>query len=464
MSINRRSFITSSVAGAAGLSLANPSVSSLCAAAQKNAAWTNKMAINPDISNMRVVCFHDEKMCTTPTSSVFTVVNAAVDSDRVGANMDEMAKQLAQKPTADEAWKTIFRSSKPWDQTKAAIKVNAVMPNLPRAAIVKKITDVLFGFGVQPANIVVYDGHSNAAKDDSKDKYLSCASLTDSSKIRAVISDHYKDMGGVQSVTIPGVATAVGPKNLIAGVTDILVNIAVNKGHSEFAGTTTLCLKNHFGTIIEKEGGDAFNLHSTDALININKVDAIVGGTPVRQQLCIIDSLLASKQGPAVSFDSKLDRIIMGTFAGAVDYCCVKKVREEVKNWKHNATAVKRFLSDFGYAETDPEWVEITPTGITTEKVNPVSPAAAVSFTILHPSLRRSTIRFFIPSGNRDRLRTRIFDMRGSLVRELNSPAGSSTILWDGTATGGRSIGTGNYVVAISAGAFRAAEKMTMVQ
>ena len=29
---------------------------------------------------------------------------------------------------------------------------------------------------------------------------------------------------------------------------DILVNCAVNKGHSAYAGGVTLCLKNHFGT------------------------------------------------------------------------------------------------------------------------------------------------------------------------------------------------------------------------
>ncbi|MBN1578760.1 MAG: hypothetical protein JW913_19510 [Chitinispirillaceae bacterium] len=63
--------------------------------------------------------------------------------------------------------------------------------------------------------------------------------------------------------------------------------------------------------------------------------------------------------------------------------CCVKKVREGLKNWKHNSTAVKRFLTDFGYTKTDPAWVEITPAAITAERVNPAGPSNTILFNPL---------------------------------------------------------------------------------
>ena len=46
----------------------------------------------------------------------------AVDTARVQANLDAMAMALAGKCTPDEAWKTIFRSSRPWATTVVAIR------------------------------------------------------------------------------------------------------------------------------------------------------------------------------------------------------------------------------------------------------------------------------------------------------------------------------------------------------
>ncbi|MBN1578757.1 MAG: DUF362 domain-containing protein [Chitinispirillaceae bacterium] len=473
MSINRRSFIKSAAAGAAGISLAGPGVSSIIASTkQDDVVWTDGMAINPAISNLRVVCCHDPEMCKIFSSEDILELNEAVDSEKVAANMDKMAMQLAQKTTAEEAWKTIFRSGKAWNETRVAFKVNAVEEkNLPRIAVIKKIIDVLVGLGVQPANIVLYDGHGNATGTTKLPKYEVCASLTGDKALQAVISRKMEGMGGMEAVTIPGVTGSFGPKDLVSGAIDILVNIAANKGHdSNFhVGRVTLCLKNHFGTFL-KSSGTAENLHSIEALVTINKIAPIIGGNPVRQQLCIVDSLYASAGGPEEWSSGRIDcmpaRIIMGTFAGAVDYCCVKKVRQVVdvlKKWNHVEEEVAQFITGFGYKETDPEWVVLDPTGITTEKVNPVRPSDTFSFILTHASLRQSVIRFFLPKGNREPLRTRIFDMRGSLVRELSSPAGSNAILWDGRAAGGRPISAGNYVIDLSAGAFRAAEKMTVM-
>jgi hypothetical protein len=150
----RRDFFKITTAGATGLVLAK--------ARKAFAEWpsSGSMAINPDISNMRVVACYDTGMVpTAPTTMTFSAQNAAVDTARVQANMDAMAIQLAEKCTPDEAWRTIFRSSTPWASTIVAIKISAAeAKNMARLAVVDKFCRVLNGFGVPAGNISIYDG------------------------------------------------------------------------------------------------------------------------------------------------------------------------------------------------------------------------------------------------------------------------------------------------------------------
>lgn len=471
MTLCRRTFLKSSVGGAAaGVALTSGVVSSVEAATTSSATvWKDKMPINPAIDNMKVVCMHDPKMCDVPEGSSFPLVNKAVKDDIVRTNMDKMAMELTGKTTANDAWKTIFRSGKAWKDTKVMLKVNTVEKTmLARVSVIKKIADVLIDFGVQPSNMVLFDGQGAAYA-----QYTNFVSLTDDTKIRCVLSNKMDSMGGRAAVTIPNVTGSGAPKDLVDGKTDIIVNIAVNKGHASptfGVGLTTLCLKNHYGTFLESSGM-ATNLHNTNALININKIASIVGGDPVRQQLCIIDTLWGCVDGPGAGNGAKFsndeigknNRLIMGTFAGAVDYCCVKKIREPIQKAKHDAN-IPKFVTEFGYKETDPVWVEMTPTGTTIEKVNPPAATKTVDFVLINASFRTSTLRFNIPEGNMEPLRTRIFDLRGSLVAEMQHPANVRSISWDGRSTGGRSVRTGNYVVQISSGNFKDTERMTILK
>jgi hypothetical protein len=76
----------------------------------------------------------------------------------------------------------------------------------------------------------------------------------------------------------------------------------------------------------------------------------------------------------------------MGTFAGAVDYCCVKKVREEImKVTNHETAVIPKFLTAFGYKETDPVYFEMTPETVSVQKVNTVTPSDTFSFTLTVP-------------------------------------------------------------------------------
>ncbi len=107
MENQRRDFLKMTAAGAAGFALLRTD--------NAFAAWpaTGTMAVNPNISNTRVVSCYDKSMMKSTPAASFAAENAAVNTAQVQANMDAMAMQLANQPTADAAWKAIFRSSKP---------------------------------------------------------------------------------------------------------------------------------------------------------------------------------------------------------------------------------------------------------------------------------------------------------------------------------------------------------------
>jgi hypothetical protein len=359
MQKQRRDFLKITAASAAGLALARR-------ADKAFAAWpgTGTLAVNPNIDNMRVVACQDSLMMKNqPTSMTFANENAAIDSARVQANMDAMAMQLANQPTADAAWKAIFRSSKAWAATKVAIKVNCIAPqNMASVCVVQKFCNIFAGFGVLPANIIIYDGNTTYGAGISN--YNSYFSATDTTKTPGVVSSYNTALGGTISAAIPGgnPATATCTADIANGTIDILVNIANNKGHTTF-GNATLTMKNHFGTFAPNHGA------IPDYIFNINKSDAILGGNPVRQQLCFVDSLLANSKINTGNPDKMPNYLIMGVFGPAVDYLTCKKVREpSVAAGGMGCTnlvdaTINSYVTSFGYATTDPVWVVVPPAG-----------------------------------------------------------------------------------------------------
>jgi hypothetical protein len=343
------------------------------------------MQINPAIDNKRVICCHDVNMLTRNPSGLFSDQNDAVNATLVASNLEQMAMQLAQKATAADAWSTIFQqpTGKTWASAKVAIKVNAIgglNANHPRVAIVKKICDVLVDqLGVQPANVTLYDAQSDASL-----VYPSYAStsVADSTKIRATVSKFAQSLGNTVPVTIAAASkTMTGVGDLVNGVTDILVNVSVLKYHGgpsssphPLFGSCSMCMKNHLGTFVNSGTGtpSATGLHALEAILEINKHAAILGGSPVRQQLCIVDCLLANSSNAGGNFDARADRIVMGTFAPIVDYLTAKNVLfnptamggKVVTDFLNN---YPQFLTSFGYAETDPlQWVELGAGGTST--------------------------------------------------------------------------------------------------
>lgn len=304
--------------------------------------------INPYINNLRVTCCHDSNMVAGSYGATFEQQNNAIDTAKVAANLDKMAKMLVQKNNAAEAWATILRkpAAKAWNQVKCAIKVNCInTENMPRVAIVGKVCQVLVSLGVVPENIVVYDGASSA---NGKSKFSPYVGTTLPAGV--IVSRKSDSLGGTTGVQVSGFSdTRTCTADIANGVVDILVNCAVNKGHGSPAAGVTLCLKNHFGTF-NPGCSSPGSRYLIPYIVAINKSNAIIGGNPVRQQLCLVDSLWASVDGPGGPPSHATGAIVMGTFAPAVDYLTTQKMRQLDMGVTPDSK-IKQFLTEFGYTE-----------------------------------------------------------------------------------------------------------------
>ncbi len=348
MQTRRRNFLKMTAAGAAGLAFGKPS--------KAFAAWptTGTMNINSTINNMRVVACYDTRMMSTPTAMTFAAENAAVNSAQVAANMDAMAMSLAGTTTASTAWSTIFTSSKAWSATKVAIKVNTIEPkNMARVAVIQKFCEVIAGLGVPPANIIVYDG--NATFGGGMSNYTPYFSLTDATKIQAVLSNYNDSLGGTVSTPIPGGTSATCSADIANGTIDILINI--------FEQQRTRHVVQRRRDVEPKEPFRHIRSdHELDYIFNINKSDAIIGGTPVRQQLCFIDSLIANKASNTGTPEVMPNYLVMGTFGPAVDYATIENLRKTVLGITPASQSIMdSYITTFGYATTDPQWIVVQP-------------------------------------------------------------------------------------------------------
>lgn len=456
--LGRRDFLKKTAVGAAGLTAGM----SLLKPAKAMGAWTTGMAINPNISNLRVVCMYDPKMITNANLTSFSLASyvAATDKTVISNDMDQMAMSLAQKTTADAAWNAIFQkpTAKTWAQVKVAIKLNTCSSvNFPRVAVVGKICQVLTGFGVPAANISIFDTTCNTGIG----AYSNYFSATDTTKFPGVQTT---SLGGTTSAPVPNLGNVSCVTNIANGTIDILVNIGVNKGHMTSGGDgntggCTLCLKNHFGTFSPH--------HSTstpttgDAACYYSMSDAIIGGTPPRQQLCIVDSLWADNtMSPSNQPNSVPARLVMGTFAGAVDYLTCLNIRKPsniVNAAQMDWTQINRFLTNFGYTTTDAAltWVALTPgTSVLPGQAAGQKPPHALEIRLTGRNSGSAITKFGLPNETTGDVDIQIFDIRGRSVRKMSAQlqGNRTSISWDGKNEHGNSVGTGIYEVRVSAG------------
>ena len=146
--------------------------------------------------------------------------------------------------------------------------------------------------------------------------------------------------------------------HLVDGSVDILINISMCKGHSDTFGGFTMTMKNHFGTFDPSPG---HRQGATDYLMAINQTPEILGPMDKRtgqvlyprQQLCIVDALWASEDGPGGNPRTQPNMLAMGVFSPVLDYLMAARFRKGRMGWDVNMEVTRRMLTDFGFQESD---------------------------------------------------------------------------------------------------------------
>ena len=473
----RRSFLKASAAGAAGLMLSKIGITDVYARTEA-AGWVNGTQINPNIDNLRVVYCTDAAMVTkTPTTWTTQTQNDCINTAQVQTNMDKMAMALAQKADAATAWSTIFMkpSAKAWNAVTVAIKVNAMNSWItPRIAIIDKVCKELIKLQVQPGNIWIYDqGHVADATDNTRctDTYKTAYALAKLPAGMNIVGA----LGTTAMVTVAGVSLPCAGK-LADGSIDILIDLTVNKGHSyDYIGFVTLCMKNHTGSIKLKCPSD-FN-----QFIAENQCAPILGtqspGVPYRQQLCIIDSLFATKADAGnIPPDCQPNSIVMGTMAPAVDYLTIKNIREKMLGATVNAAATgfrENFLPAFGYSTTERDnllsktpaqnngkgWVNALTWAPTAIHANPNRAGTKIMELNING---QKQITLSLPQDE-NILGMNIYNAQGKLIRKIDIKNVHSAY-WDGCLKSGRSAPNGAYVFSVNGTAGVYSEKFTIAK
>jgi hypothetical protein len=356
--ISRRRFVKNTIIAGTAIS-AFPTVF----IPKARARWAPKTVIHPNVDNLRVVGITDPRMTTAaePASS-WTRQNELVATEIVWENIDRLASALAQTPNPEDAWRTVFvkPSEKSWSDTVVALKTNNISQQHTRSAVMAKLTHTLTDtIGVKPVNIHIYDAcHGGDMAESTPFNGLPEGIRVEDTWGRSTASTAvpapWKKNGGTSQCV----------KHLVDGSVDILINIAMCKGHSQRFGGFTMTMKNHFGTF---SPGPGHQRGSEDYLIAINQTPEILGPMDEqtgrvlypRQQLCFIDALWASKGGPGGKPSHQPNFLAMGVTSPVVDYQIATRFRDEKMGWQPNPKMTRRMLLDFGYDESELSYVSL---------------------------------------------------------------------------------------------------------
>ena len=345
---SRRKFLRRTAGSAAALGAA-PAFLSSCRAAE----FEKGSSIHPNLDELRVVGVHDDAMTDGDRGRIsWEQQEERVNWDPVQTNMDRMACALAEEEDPEKAWKAIFVKppNKNWSDVVVAIKSNHIFVQRSRSAVVSKLchalTDVV---GVKGENIFLYD----ACHGDKMSTNTQFEGLPDGVHLA-------NKWGGFQAeVTVArpyfdGSRTTKCMKHLATDEVDILVDLALCKGHNMTYGGFTMAMKNHFGTFNPRLGHQE---QGANYLIGINKTPHVLGKmddrgrvTFPRQQICLVDALWGSDPGPSGTSTHQLNRLYMAPTAPALDYQVATKLRQQEMGWQTNRGMARKFLTSFGYS------------------------------------------------------------------------------------------------------------------
>ena len=364
--ICRRQFMKESVLVGTGMIALPPLLACETGATQQQVQPSGKIVTHPNVDNLRVVSLADASMTVDQIpASPWADQEKVVAKERVWENIDKLACGLVETGDPGEAWRAIFLKppKKSWSDTIVAIKTNHIAQQHTRSAVMSKmchtLTDIL---GIKASNIHIYD----ACHGESLSRDTPFAGLPEGCRIENTWG------GSTIPTPIPtpwknGTEKAKCVKHLVNGSVDILINVSVCKGHSSQFGGFTMSMKNHFGTFSPREAHSGES--KADYLYAINRTPEILGEMDnktgrvlfPRQQLCLVDALWASKQGPTGNPSAQPNFLAMGVLSPIVDYLVATKFRGAKMGWRPETASTMRMLTEFGYQKEDlPNGGELT--------------------------------------------------------------------------------------------------------
>jgi flagellar hook assembly protein FlgD len=432
---SRRDFLKTSAISAAGLAAA--SIPITAATSSSGGAWTDGMQLNPNIDNLRVACANDPRLGTAD----FGQVNAVIEDD-----MDKMAMALAKKATATEAWATIFRkpAAKTWANVKVAIKAPGSF------ATVAKICKELNKLGVVNSNICYFDSNTTLCM-----VWFAPPTGVTYSKSANTADDK---LHGLTKTPVPYPSGSTSQWNcatdIANGTIDILITMMYNHSHSDTLGGASLCCKSLYGVFNAVDVGEPLHGYNGGAndgitgMLALQKSSAIIGGTPPRQQLVLLDCVKGENFQP--------NRLLMGTFAPAVDYLCIMKIRKDIMGLSPKPAVMAKYATEFGYTEaqyTAMNWVD----ALSYVPSNTVSQSqqqkhSRLQMSISNSAFQPSSVDFDLPASEHMLVSISIFDQKGRLVRELSQrwDHAGMALSWDGKSESGMRVPAGMYAVKVS--------------
>ncbi len=342
--VNRRTFLKGIACGAGVLFF--PYVFSRRSYA---APWQAGSRFHPNVDDLRVVGIIDEKMTREKKVRIpWKKQNELVVDEVVWADMDKLACALTGQKRPEDAWKAIFVKPprKSFSDAVVAVKVNNIGAQHTRNAVMVKLCRVLVDVcGVKASNIYIFDAKTGGNMGRKTPFYGLPAGCN--------IAGSWGGITVPVKVAAPYSGSAKCNRHIAEGKVDIMVNIAMCKGHSARYGKVTMTMKNHLGTFDPRP---AHSRKGLEYLIGINKTSQVLGETDAsgrivypRQQLCIVDGLWASKPGPGGPPTAQPNFLAMGVLSPVVDYLVGTQFRASKMGWQVNEPALRRMVKEFGH-------------------------------------------------------------------------------------------------------------------
>jgi uncharacterized protein (DUF362 family) len=427
-SISRRSFIKSTVAGAAALSLAPRLLR-----AQQRTRW----GIVDEPSD--VVLVHDSH------ASQGATINTSVTRIMI----DEGIKALTGENTVGEAWMSLLPDISP--EHVIGIKVNAISSQLPSHPdvvfpLVDSLQQMMFGGEPFPENNIIIWDRTNW-------ELTNCGYTinTGTTGVRCFGTQSSGVGYGSTTYYVHGVAQHFS--RILEEYIHHNINVGVLKNHGT-AGVA-LSLKNHYGSASNLN----YTMHNNHCDPYIPALNAVIRDEfEGRDRVKIIDAVFGAHYGGPGGPPTFVENgLVMSVDPVAVDTVAMGILEDHgcptMGQAHYVATAAD---PPYSLGNNDPELINLIEIEEPSSGVGPSEGRTVPAVAELHPNYPnpfnpRTTIPFRLDRPAEIRLE--IFSVSGQRVKVLEAGqkgVGLYRVVWDGTNQAGDAVGSGMYFIRLS--------------